>query len=154
MIAWDGHTLASDRQISWGDTVYSATKIFKFGDLLIGCAGDQDYSVQITNWVINGRINADFPISQQDEKHSVDCIVIEKESGAVYRYGKTPHPIYFEDKFIAIGNGMDFALAAMHCGKNSHDAVEIAIMLCNGCGCGVDTLTFDDGYKVTAIQTD
>jgi ATP-dependent protease HslVU (ClpYQ) peptidase subunit len=64
------------------------------------------------------------------------------DDGIVHGYSGDdgPHSMIYEDKFIAWGAGRDYALAAMHLGKNSREAVEVACALDNTCGMGIDIL--------------
>lgn len=139
VIAFDGSTLAADKQTCYGPLIRTTTKIHRVGDLLVGCAGDTATSVEFVEWVRRGRRADDFPKKQLDDKTSVSAVVIEAD-GSISSYDTAPYPIRIEDDQFAIGSGRDFALAAMHLGLSAHDAVEVAAVFDNTCGNGVDTL--------------
>lgn len=66
--------------------------------------------------------------------------VLVIENGRVLMYSRSPHYWEYEDSFFAIGSGRELALAAMYCGKNAKEAVEVASLFEASCGMGVDVL--------------
>lgn len=139
VICWDGHTLAADKRVCVGSTSYTTTKIFRARKCLVGYAGEQSFGEQILAWFQNGCYPDEFPQSQRDKDDWAALIVICPET-RVMIYERTPHPITYEDKFVAIGRGRDYALAAMHCGKTAAEAVALTCLLDSSCGNGVDEL--------------
>ena len=139
VIAWDGKTLAADKRATFGTLIRTTTKIFRVGDALAGYCGDAAFGEEMIAWLKRGAEPADFPASNRDKDDWAPMLVIRK-GAPVARYERSPYPVLFEDETFAIGCGRDFAIAAMHLGKNAREAVEVAIALDSGCGNGIDTL--------------
>lgn len=139
-IAWDGSTLAADRRVTYGGTIAEITKIFKIDGLLVGGAGEFPFVLAMIEWVRGGRITEQFPESQRHKDDWQPLIVIEL-NGALSLYERTPFPVRYESKCMAIGSGRKYAKAALHLGKTASEAVEVACALDIGCGNGIDTLT-------------
>ena len=152
VIAWDGETLAADRQLSHNGTKFETTKIIKYANHLIGVAGDSAPARAFINWyTLQNSVNpytlqtsdhAGYPLNL--EKNTFTAIVI-KPNKLVFMYvSDGVYPIDISDtKFIAIGSGRDSALGALHMGASARRSVEIACLLDDGCGMGIDELTLD-----------
>lgn len=140
VIAWDGKTLAADKQVEWQGLPRTVTKIFRVGNVLVGVSGDGAQGMDMIEWLRNGQKAEDFPAAQRDEKQWATVVVV-REDGAVWVYERTPTPMRLEDKCYATGHGRDFAMAAMYLGKSAREAVEITCVLDVHCGMGIDTLT-------------
>lgn len=138
-IAWDGKTLAADKRSCLGSMINVVTKIYRVGSVLVGGAGDACLIAQMVEWVRAGRVIADFPEIQRDKDDWQPCLVIESD-GSISLYERSPHPIRYENKCVAIGSGREYARAAMHLGCSAPHAVLVACELDPGCGNGVDTL--------------
>ena len=141
-IAWDGKTLSADRRCCIGGSINTVTKIRRIGGLLAGGAGEVAFISEMFEWVEKGRISKEFPASQRNKDDWQPFLVIELD-GTPSLYDRTPHPIRFEQVAFSIGSGKDYARAALHLGKTSREAVDVAIALDSGCGGGVDTLTLE-----------
>lgn len=143
VIAWDGVTLAADKRATFGgNLILTTTKIKRVGDWLVGYAGGADFGEQMVAWFRDGADPDKFPASQRDKDDWAGMLVVG-HGAPIRRYERTPYPIFFEDRCIAIGSGRDFAMAAMHLGCDARRAVEVACALDSGCGNGVDTLTME-----------
>ena len=138
-IAWDGTTLAGDKRACNVGLARTVTKIHRAGDYIVGFAGDANVGVEMVEWVRSGMDREKYPEIQKDKSANVHLLVIDKD-GSVMVYESGAYPVRFEDKFIAIGCGRDYAIAAMHCGRTAREAVEIACLYETSCGNGVDTL--------------
>lgn len=141
VIAWDGKTLAADKRATNNGHASTTTKIQRVGDMLIGMAGDACYARAMLEWARTGFDPATFPEHQKSKDDFVRFVVIEK-SGRILEYELTPYPVVVEDRTIAVGSGRDYALAAMHLGKNAQEAVKVACALDIYCGNGIDVLEF------------
>jgi hypothetical protein len=141
VIAWDGKILAADRMACSGSRKFEMTKILRVRSCLIGSAGDADISAELEAWFISGGDPTTFPAAQRDDDKFTGLLVIQPDG--VWKYERTPYPFKYESKFVAIGSGSEYALAAMHLGKNAIEAVQLAIQLDPGCGMGFDSLTFE-----------
>jgi ATP-dependent protease HslVU (ClpYQ) peptidase subunit len=140
VIAWDGTTLAADRQRTIGGTPMPTTKVFKLqhrdGDcILIGAAGDSWDCVEFVRWV---RAGFDKP---KPTMTSLAGIMID-ETRTIWYFGEklVRHRITLPK--WAIGSGCDYALGAMEAGKDAVRAVRIASKYDVGCGMGVNKVTF------------
>ena len=140
VVAWDGTTLAADKMTSFGGLHGTTTKVYRIRDMLVSGCGMTALIQEMVQWVENGCIPEQFPPQQRDPKECVSLLVVRK-GGLVHQYESTPYPLVLHNRQWAIGSGRDFAMAAMYLGKTAREAVEIASVLCNDCGNGVDELT-------------
>lgn len=146
VIAWDGKTLAADKLASNGGMKCEVTKIFRINGCLVGGAGEVPFILEMIEWIRNGRIVADYPVSQRSKDDWQPLLVIEKD-GTPSLYERTPYPVRYEHKHVAIGSGREYARAAMHLGYDAARAVDTAIALDGDCGAGIDTLVLDQGSE-------
>lgn len=139
VIAYDGKTISADkRAVNYGLT-RTITKLFRIADgSIVAFAGNYSDGVTMQKWLENGADPEKFPEGQKD-KDNISTFMHVK-NGKLMVYETSPQPLLFEDNLFASGSGRDFALAAMHCGKTTAEAVEIASLFENGCGNGVDTM--------------
>lgn len=135
-IAWDGTSLAGDRLRSFNGTPVPATKVFRIGRLLVGCAGDSEDCVSFIAWIAAGMDQKAPP-----KMESLDALVIDGDNkNQVFWYSQRCIPLPLEVKQWALGSGADYALGAMHAGANAHRAVTIACGLDVNSGLGVDVV--------------
>lgn len=139
-IAFDGRTLAADKQTTSAGMKRTVTKIFRIGKLVCGCSGAIDQGLEMLDWVRTGRDPERFPASQRTDNWS-NLVVIE--DGRVLSYEQTPYPIINEDPVVAFGSGRDYALAAMYLGCDARRAVAVACQFEAGCGMGIDAIDID-----------
>jgi len=138
-IAWDGTTLAGDRQSTFGSTPRpSARKVFKVthpehGTVLFGSSGLSGECQAFAHWVLNGGDKPEFKelwVIAVDQKRQVwlcDCRLM-------WEIVKSP--------FWAAGSGADYALGALAAGKSAVEATKIASTLDISTGNGFDWVTF------------
>lgn len=138
IIAWDGKTLAADKQATSGGYTYRTKKIYRVKDGLAAFSGHADTGRAMLEWYKNGAVINEFP-KYQDDKEIWSPLTIFKKNG-IFRYERTPHPIKVLEKKYAFGSGRDYAIAAMYCGKTAKEAVLIASKFDENCGLGVDSL--------------
>lgn len=143
VIAWDGRTLAADKLASWGQRS-TVTKVFRHGDELIGVAGSSPCATALRQWIASGRDVEKWP--RFPGEFTAIGLHITREGVFTYYSDVGPWPVRHEEPFIAIGCGKEFAMAAMHLGKSSMEAVEVACALNPDCGNGIDTLELDDPH--------
>jgi hypothetical protein len=142
VIVWDGTTLAADKQANVNDLMRHVTKIRRsVTGALMGCTGELCQGLEVMAWYDKGALPEDFPSFQRDKDQYSPVMVITPQR-QILLYELTPYPIVFEDESTAIGSGRDFAIVALHFGKNAREAVEVASHFCLSCGGGVDTLSF------------
>jgi hypothetical protein len=142
VIAWDGFELAADKMCTQSGLTRTVTKIYRINDFLVGSCGDLDEVNRFFQWVKDGEKSKDFPLAKDCPEWS-DGLIIRRD-GTMHTYARSYLPVHIEDKLFAMGSGSDFAVAAMACGKNSREAVEIACKFNAHCGNGVDTLKLRD----------
>lgn len=138
VIAWDGKTLAADKLANFGGLGRAVTKIHRVGDLLVAASGTTWAAAEALAWVERGRKPEDFPPGLRDKDDWVPILVIENRQCLLYE--RSPYPTEIEDGVFAMGNGRDFALAAMRMGADARRAVEVACYFCPDCGIGVDSI--------------
>jgi ATP-dependent protease HslVU (ClpYQ) peptidase subunit len=151
VIAWDGKTLASDKQATEGGTRHTTTKIKriekgKFKGYLMAGAGCTSQANQMMAWFELGADPSVFPKYQDTDDLSAQLLVIAPTK-EILRFDFNPLPSVFFDEVYAMGNGREVALGAMAMGADAKRAVEVASGICEGCGQGVDFLDLKKGRK-------
>lgn len=147
VIAWDGTTLAADREASdnW-IKCFSTTKIARINGHLVGSAGPAAPACEMKAWFAAGADPATFHESLR-KLDNLSMLVIAAD-GTIKLFQNTPYPIIYRAVNAVIGNrytigaGKEAAMAVMLAGNGARRAVEIASLVCNGCGNGIDTLEF------------
>lgn len=149
-IAWDGKTLAADKQMTNHGLALRATKIKQIGDLFVAVSGAWDNAQGMFDWVREGMAREKYPSFQGDPDGFVGMLVVNASGDAVvFERFATPYPV--EEPPFAMGSGRDFALGAMHAGATAEEAVRIAIALDASSGIGVDVLRVSEtAAKVVA----
>jgi hypothetical protein len=136
-IAWDGETLAADRQATNMASMYRTRKIFTLLDgSLVGIMGSADVCLLAIEW-LNG--NGEKPVFSREDDHPY--MIVIRPDRTIWRYERYLIPIAVLEPFFAGGSGRDYALAAMACGKSAVEAVELAAIYDEGTGLGIDTLS-------------
>lgn len=139
VIAWDGKTLAADKQSTSNGMARTTSKIHRVRDGLLALTGAGGHGYALLAWFNGARDPAAWPRVQDAEDEGS---VIHFTRDGVFVYGGNGcgvgEPV--EDPFIAFGSGRDYAMAAMHLGKSPREAVEIACLFDINCGCGIDVL--------------
>lgn len=143
VIAWDGRTLAADKQATNGSTKKATTKIFRHGAELLAVSGDHAEAMAALRWYQQGGCRDGEPWPEfLKGKDGFGLIVIQADR-KVWRY-EGPVPFSIEGQFCAFGSGDEAALVAMACGKTAAEAVGLACMYNTGCGMGIDTLQLEE----------
>lgn len=141
--------MAADRQSTIGG-IYggSVTKIARRDDgALIGISGDAGLGSRFKRWFLAGE-NGDAPTLNADADNYAIAIVVRPD-GSIEEHGRFGWAT-IEGQFVAYGSGLEAAIAAMHMGADAARAVEIASLIVNGCGGGVDVVSLADGLRVAA----
>lgn len=132
-VAWDGTTLAGDRQASYGNTPVQCTKVIKTDTgLLVGASGDLDNTLRFYQWVRDGR-----PNTKPELYDAFSGVVIELDNSITY-YSHRLIPNNIALSCWALGSGADYALGAMAAGAKAKKAVKIACDLDVNSGLGID----------------
>lgn len=145
VIAWDGRTLAADRQSECGSVKSSVRKIFRVHDGLAGVSGNLSIGMEVLAWYEAGADPMGWPSSNRRLDEGATLTVVRMKDGkpAIYFYESSPYPFCSLDQFAARGSGAGEALVAMACGKTSVEAVLLAQQFNHTCGLGVDSLEFE-----------
>lgn len=139
-IAFDGKSIAADRQASNGNTKRATTKLFRLADGSIATmSGLIAHARTRLRWYEAGAKIEDWPTFDGDD---YVCLIVWNKDGLRY-WEDGPVAETVEHGFWAFGSGRDFAIAAMACGKSAREAVEIACQFDTGCGLGVDVMTLN-----------
>lgn len=138
VIAWDGKTLAADKQSTCVGKASKVTKIFRVAGGRVAFAGNAMNARELLEWFRAGRPMDAWPKARGDDV--ADALFICDDGVALGYSGLSPHPEVYEDTFLAMGCGRDYALAAMHLGHDARKAVEVACALDVNCGLGIDAL--------------
>lgn len=140
VIAWDGRTLAADRQATNQGYARQATKIHRVPGGLVAFAGSAVHSMALLDWFKAERPPHSWPAPPNDNQEG-DALFIGDDRTVLLYAGFSRHPESIEDPFVAMGCGRDYALAALHLGHDARRAVEVACALDIHCGMGIDVLT-------------
>ena len=137
VVAFDGITIAADRQATAGALIRRTSKIRRLpnGEILAWTGGLEN-GLAMARWYEAGADPAHFPASQKDEDWS-RLLVVSK--GKVFFYEQLPEKQLLMDRKGAWGAGRDFALGAMEAGASAVQAVKVASRLSNVCGLGVES---------------
>lgn len=150
VIAWDGKSIAADRQGSNGELRFLARKLTResYGDpgrqeiAILAMTGNQQSGLLLVRWWVDGAKPEAWPASQRTEEWS--RLIVWTRYRGLATYEKEPVAIPVEDPFMAWGSGRDFAMGAMARGASAREAVEIACRFSIYCGLGIDEFSKDD----------
>ncbi len=145
IVAWDGKSIAADRQSTCAGLKEAVIKI-KVTDngTLMAATGSYGGGLILMDWYDKGAKPEDYPDFQKDDDKWCRLIVIDREDQIPKIYEQHPVPLYFEDRFSAWGSGRDYAIGAMAAGATAEEAVEITSRHCVDCGLGVDVISLVD----------
>jgi len=137
-IAWDGKTLAADRQMGgW----INVSKIFKLKDGRYAAGSGENFDAirRIVAWVNAGARKDERPeIREQD---APDLLIVDKKGALNWMTWPYHEGLVITVPFFASGSGCEYALGAMAAGANARRAVEI--------GCRFDV---DSGQGIDAVR--
>ena len=138
-VAWDGRTLAADRQSTSNDGCRTSqvTKIRRMPDgRLAAAAGAAARCNAYLTWLADQ--SQPRPAWQDSTETSVYALEVLLD-GTLLKHEE--HGFFvLECPFAAMGSGASYALAAMACGKSAAEAIEIAARFDAWTGGGVDVL--------------
>lgn len=139
IVAWDGKTVAADKQGTSGDMRVAVAKIHRLttGEVL-AWVGLYEQGLFLIDWWKRGVRLEDWPDFQKQEKDWTILIVINKLG--VWEYERLPVGQRVEAPFMAWGSGREFAMGAMAMGADAKRAVEIACQFNIRCGMGIDVM--------------
>lgn len=146
VIAWDGKTLAADRQSTFGYVQASTTKI-KWANghtIFAACGPHSGQCRELFEWFRGGEKPEDYPTSNKS-----DALVIrrtdlsDKNPKCLYYEAGCKVPVLIESPFFAIGSGAEYAMATMLLEHDAIKAVNVASVLSKSCGQGWNSASFN-----------
>lgn len=152
-IAWDGRMLAADRcRVSTTGMKQSVVKVIDAGEYVFAVCGDLVDKPTVARWLIAGAKWEERPELDRDVCAG---IAVRKKDAAVFLVeGKRPTLNELPPGPTAVGSGSPYAVAAMACGKNAREAVEIATMFDESTGLGVNFVEFGEASKPMPMPDD
>ena len=139
VVAFDGRSVAADRRLNYGSMTGQTCKVFQTAHGILGGAGNLAQIREMLAWLNKGALPKDFPDAQRNANDSPTLMRV-LPTGQVLIYEHSPYPYQIDSPFWAIGSGSAYAMAAMHLGRSSREAVEVACALDSSCGNGIDEL--------------
>lgn len=137
VIAWDGNTIAADSLANDAGLVRIVHKLLRVNDGVIAVTGSMDQGLELQAWFEQGADPAKWPEFQKKDDWTR---LIRATREGCWWYERTPYPQRVIAPFTAFGSGRDFAIAAMHMGKSTREAVELACELTTECAGPVDVI--------------
>lgn len=137
-VAWDGKTLAVDRQVTIdGNVRGKCCKLFKIkkGKWLTG-AGDLYELKQIADWM-SGTMEEEPP-----QVNETEFVMIDTIKKKVLFFDKRMTPVEIEPP-VSLGSGSQFALAGMKMKLDAISAIRLAAQSDIFTGSGVEFITVD-----------
>jgi hypothetical protein len=136
-VAWDGKTLAVDRQgTTGGDRAYATTKLRRISDGRVAAfSGAIENGLLLCEWADAGTIKDNWPSCQKSDDF---CTLIVAGPDGVFQYESLPIAQRIEGDQMAWGSGAKYALGAMAHGADAVQAVEIAARFDVYTGMGVN----------------
>lgn len=160
VVAWDGTTLAADKQVTYGDMACLGKKLFLSDDGLTVMAkvGDSAHGAVMMEWYTEvmaarsaGLEEPEFPKIESYADSFTILIVATPEGAMYFEQTGMGYPIRVYQGNMAWGSGREFAMGAMVMGASAIDAVGVAIDLDIHCGKGVEAYDLVDGiFEKTA----
>jgi hypothetical protein len=131
-IAYDGETLAADRQCC-GVFKTRARKVWRLSNgALFGGAGVFEQVLAVREWL------QDETKPKPDGLNDFTGLLIE--AGRIYRLEEKLIRDRIRERYHAVGSGSPFAVTALYLGKTAREAVTIASRFDPRTGGGVDVL--------------
>lgn len=142
-IAFDGKTLAADKQITIGNMRETTSKLYMVEGKAIGIAGDAVRAMEIISWMLKKR-KGKKPELGEDE--CVEFLVVDLKTGQSWVTDNSLALLPYHAP-CAIGSGSMAAVAVMKMGFDAVKAVEVASLVDACTGCGVDTINVIEKKK-------
>jgi ATP-dependent protease HslVU (ClpYQ) peptidase subunit len=135
-VAWDGTTLAADRQMTTGDLKRETTKLFVTAPTIFAFTGTVEGIHALMHWYRGGMERSKWPAFQATDRWT-RMIIVDRYTRKCIVYEQEP---FAQDVAapMAWGSGREFALGALLAGADAFRAVEIACALDINSGFGVD----------------
>jgi len=122
--------IAADSMCSAEGYHYLVTKLRQGVHSAYGCAGEWVQILKFLQALEKGG----------DVDSECDVHLLELRIDGLWLYDGHINPFKLKNDFYAIGTGAPYAMAAMHCGKNPQEAVEIASLFDPGTRGPIDVI--------------
>lgn len=146
VIAFDGHTVAADRQASVRGVKATMAKLARASDgSVMAMMGNAQHGLMMFQWYENGCDPEKWPKPFAfDDLDTMATVAVFKKGMPVQVFEPLyPVPLIVLDKVWAGGCGRGIALGAMSQGANAQSAVAAAILYDSDCGMGIDSMEVD-----------
>ncbi len=141
VVVWDGGTLAVDRGVSDGFTMWEQDKAWRLGNAVLTGVGTMSLVLAMREWYLRGCIPDQFPTEQTLTDRWCEFIVATPDG--LFRYERSHIPIEHGRNKCAFGYGKDFAYGAMAMGATAEQAAHVACKFSPHCGMGVDVFNLE-----------
>jgi hypothetical protein len=146
-VAFDGNKIAADTMaVDFGNRVqYPVYKLRHQGRYIFAGSGAMPTFEAFIEWFEAG-CPKEMPHVPEDTSYHGHLLVFDLEGGENFCFAPWPKQFYphtFSAPY-AVGSGMDFALAAMACGKDAEEAVKIASLFDPNTGGPVQVIDLQD----------
>ena len=137
-VAWDGKSIAADRQLGHRMEVGKLFRLKSGG--ILGGAGWYSQIVEVVAWLNEGAKPADKPKFPDAEESGSDFLLIEPDGSPYWLTWPFLRRVKINETYSAIGSGCEYALGAMANGASAKRAVEIACKFDPSTGKGVNVI--------------
>lgn len=125
--------IAADSCVSGDDSHYLVEKLKRGKDSIYGGCGDFEKLLKFYQAIESGgELDSD-----------TDVTILELRHDGIWIYESCIIPARIKNDFWAVGTGANYAIAAMHLGKNPREAVEIAATFDPGTSAPIDFLKLE-----------
>lgn len=141
-IAWDGRTLAADKQAVTGGMreIVTKARLLPNGQVL-AWTGEHECGLILAAWYESGADIDKWPKFQSGDDWTR---LIVASANEVIVFERQPVGQLLEEPFMAWGSGRDYAMGAMAMGASAGQAVEVASRFDINTGLGVDLFCIHD----------
>jgi len=133
VVVFDGKCMAADYACLHNGVMLPVKKIFRLNDgSLLGISGKSTLLKQLVDWANGGFNPAEIPPDQLNTDKSATLMHVTKTKGytpKIQIYENSTSPYDIDNKFAAIGSGIDAALGALHAGASAVNAVKITALI-------------------------
>lgn len=125
-IAYRDGVMAADSASTYGNNkATQVRKVRKIGRFLVGLSGSASLAEDFCVWLARKQRITAWPV-QPTGDDGVWALLVDRETGRVFKMDKCGTPFRLYGKWFATGSGMDAAMGAMAAGASALRAVEIA----------------------------
>ena len=133
--------IAADTGGSMGDLEFKSSKLIRRDDIAIGFAGYHANGTIFADWYFAGQDLTNLPKfpNRGDGEKSFTAFVLKPYCWEYWNEWFHCDLDMQQNEYMAIGNGFEVAMGAMHMGATAIEAVEAACALMKGCSLPVES---------------